>query len=247
MKSFPGRNHKYDLIIVGAGITGSELAMRCAKNDLDVLLITTSLDTVYNLLGDGTTLDAPENSLMSEIVEGIGEAGYVQNFECHRRAKMLIEEQDGIHALQSSVMSLLVEDGAIKGVSTWEGVDRFSERVVLCVGSFLEARLQIGISLSETAGRLSEMAYDDLFEDLQSQGFIFKSLRLDAISDGKSLPYSVDCKVFAADEWDSESYRLERIQGLYAAGICAEWYLPYEAAAASGLRLADKLIEELKS
>lgn len=246
MKSFPGRNHKYDLIVVGAGIAGSELAMRCAKNGLDLLLVTTSLDTVYNLLGDGTTLDAPKDSLMAEIVEGIGKDGYVQNFECHRRAKMLIEEQEGIHALQSSVMSLLVEDNVVKGVSTWEGVDRFSDRVVLCVGSFLEARLKIGISLSETAGRLSEMAYDDLFEDLLARGFNFKTLRLEAVSDGKSLPYTVDSKVFAADEWDSESYRLSRIQGLYGAGVCAEWYLPYEEAAASGLRLADKLIAELK-
>lgn len=245
MKSFPGRNHKYDLIIVGAGISGSELAMRCAKNGLDILLVTTSLDTVYNLLGDGTNLDAPENSLMSEIVEAIGTDGYVQNFECHRRAKMLIEEQDGIHALQSSVTSLLIEEGAIKGVQTWEGVDRFSERVVLCVGSFLKARLQIGISLSETAGRLSEMAYDDLFEDLQQHGFIFSDLRLEAHSDGKSLPYTVDCNVFSADEWDTDSFRLKRVDGLYAAGVCAEWYLPYEMAAASGLRLADKLTAEL--
>ncbi len=246
MKSFPGRNHKYDLIIVGAGISGSELAMRCAKHGLDILLVTTSLDTVYNLLGDGTHLDAPKGSLMADIVEAIGQDGYVANFECHRRAKMLIEEQEGIHALQSSVSSLLIEDNVVKGVSTWEGVDRFSDRVVLCVGSFLRARLQIGISLSETAGRLSEMAYDDLYEDLQQHGFIFSDLRLQAHSDGKSMPYTVDCNVFAADEWDAESFQLKRVSGLYAAGICAEWYLPYEMAAASGLRLADKLIAELK-
>jgi len=71
-------------------------------------------------------------------------------------------------------------------------------------------------------------------------------LRLEAHSDGKSLPYTVDCNVFAADEWDSETFKLNRVQGLYAVGICAEWYLPYEMAAASGLRLADKLIAELK-
>ena len=68
---------------------------------------------------------------------------------------------------------------------TWEGVDRLSKRTALCVGSFLEARLKVG-ELTESAGRLSEMAYDDLFQDLHSSGFAFEAVSLEAASQSGS-------------------------------------------------------------
>ena len=164
--SFPGPGHVYDLIVVGAGISGSEAAAASVRAGLDVLLVTTSLDTVYNLLGDGVTLEPPPNTLMAEVHREVAEAdGYVGNWAFHRGAKGTLETLSGLHLLQSSVSSLLVEGETVTGVSTWEGVDRLAKRVALCVGSFLEARLRVG-SLVEEAGRLSEMAYDDLYESL---------------------------------------------------------------------------------
>ncbi|MEM6428801.1 MAG: FAD-dependent oxidoreductase [Deinococcota bacterium] len=256
-----GLGHRYDVMIVGAGVAGCEAAWRCQAAGLDTLLITTSLDTVYNLLGDAVRLEPPEGSLMQRIVDDVHEDGLVGNWAFHRRAKTLIEQQTDIHLLQSSVMALLYEDNyqdtqaslpedlaaeqtsikpkQIKGVRTWEGVDRFATQVALCVGSFLGARLTIG-SLTEVAGRLSEMAYDDLFEDLKASGFNLEPTQLNADFQDGSLPYDVRCHMFSATEQDG--YKLEHARGLYAAGVCRRGYIPFEEAALEGQQLARELI-----
>lgn len=228
-----------ELIVVGAGISGSEAAYACAKAGLRVLLVTTSLDTVYNLTGEGASLEPPPESLMAELVPTPSE--FVPTFTLHRRAKAALEAEPNLHLLQSSVSGLLVESGRVCGVTTWEGVDRRAPRVVLCAGSFLRARLSVG-TLTETSGRLSEMAYDDLYDDLVRWGFSFEALRLEALESRGALPYSVSAQRFAPDEWNAEDFALERLAGLYAAGVCAAGYLPYEAAARQGLELAARLL-----
>ncbi|MCA9836628.1 MAG: FAD-dependent oxidoreductase [Trueperaceae bacterium] len=244
-QSFPGPGHVYDVIIVGAGITGTEAALSCAKAGLDVLLVTTSLDTIYNLLGDGVVLQPKAGTFMAEAFTRLAdEQGFVRNWSMHRAGKYEVEHTQGIHFLQSSVSSLLVENGCVKGVNTWEGVSRFAKATALCVGSFLKARLSIG-ELTETAGRLSEMSYDDLFLDLEKQGFVFKELTLEARFEDESLPYTVSCKVFAPDELEPQSFRLKRLEGLYGAGLCASGVLSYEEAALQGQELANSLLSHL--
>lgn len=228
-----------ELIVVGAGISGSEAAYSCAKAGMSVLLVTTSLDTVYNLTGEGATLEPPPGSLMAELVSAPSE--FVPTFALHRRAKAALEGEPNLHLLQSSVSGLLAEAGRVRGVTTWEGVDRLAPRVALCAGSFLRARLSVG-TLTETSGRLSEMAYDDLCDDLVRRGFSFGVVRLEAPQSRGALPYSVSAQRFAPDEWDAESFALARLAGLYAAGVCAAGYLPYEGAARQGLALAARLL-----
>ncbi len=243
-RSFPGPGHIYDLIVVGAGLSGAEAALACAQAGWDVLLVTTSLDTVCNLLGDGAVLEPPGGTLMARVHgELADERGFVSNGAYHRRAKALLEQHDGLHLLQSSVSALHVQQGRVAGVDTWEGVRRLAPRVALCVGSFLQARLTVG-TLSETAGRLSEMAYDDLYDDLVARGFAFEPLTLEAGAAMGSLAYTVTCQRFADGEWERESMRLTRLGGLYAAGLCAAGYLPFEAAAREGRRLAERLFAD---
>jgi tRNA U34 5-carboxymethylaminomethyl modifying enzyme MnmG/GidA len=232
-RSFPGRDHIYDLLIVGAGIAGCEAAYRCARAGLDVGLITTSLDTVYTVVGDSVSLTPPQETLMAEVLQG---SHVIGNWALHRAVKYALEHTPGIHLLQSTVSSLMVTGNRVTGVTTWEGVARQARLIALCVGSFLKARLTIG-ELTETAGRLSEMAYDDLYHDLCAKGFTFVPLRLVAPESSGSLGYTVDCRVFAPEEL--AGFQLRRLDNLFAAGVCAQGYIPYAAAAQAGVALAD--------
>jgi tRNA U34 5-carboxymethylaminomethyl modifying enzyme MnmG/GidA len=237
--SQPGRGHRYDVAIVGAGICGTEAALGCAKAGLDVLLVTTILDTCYNVVGEKVRLEPPPHTFMAKAFSTLADkAGLVSSWELHRAAKYEIEHTSGLHFLQSSVSSLLTDHRVMIGINTWEGVPRYAKRVALCVGSFLEARLTVG-SLTEHAGRLSEMAYDDLYLDLLARGFNFETLHLKAESVNDSLSYTVDCKVFK--EIDPTTFTANKLANFYAAGTCAFGYLTYEEAARQGQRLAEEL------
>ena len=164
--------------------------------------------------------------------------GIVGNWAFHRRAKTILETETNIHLLQSNVTALTCEEHEgqkqVVGVRTWEGVDRLAQRVALCVGSFLHARLTIG-TLTEVAGRLSEMAYDDLADNLLEHHLPLRDTRLEASFDDGSLPYHVDCRVLD----DGDGYRVSGLAGLYAAGVCKQGYLPFEEAALEGRHLAE--------
>ncbi len=225
----------YEVLIVGAGIAGTEAALACAKAGLNTLLVTTILDSSYALFSDIASLQAPEDTLMSQALNGRQK---IKTWDLHRAAKYALEHSQNLHCLQSNVSALIVENDGVVGVNTWEGVPRFAKKTVLCVGGFLEARLTLG-SLTEKAGRLSEMTYDDLYADLLSRGFQFESLEIEA----KDIvpTYKVSCKVFD-QEFDSHTFASRRLKNLYAAGLCAFGYIPYEEAALQGRRLVSSIV-----
>ncbi len=233
-----------DLIVVGGGIAGCEAAYAAVKAGLNSLLVTTSLDTLYVMAHDVRDLQPPQDSLMEACTGATGEAPVrVNAVQLRRQAKRLLEAEHGLHLLQSTASELLVDGSRVTGVATWEGVDRVGTGVALCLGSFLGARLTVGSSV-EHAGRLSEMAYDDLEKDLLARGFEFEAetLRLEGL--GGALPYEVDFQVFCADEWSPANYRLGRLAGLYAGGACVGRF-GYEAAASDGMALGRAAIHDL--
>lgn len=226
---------------MGAGFAGSEAAIAASSEGLDVLLVTTSLDTVYMLAHARYPLEPPSGTLMERLLQGTD--GATERWSLHRKAKYALEGQSGIHLLQSNVTSLVVDEGRVVGVRTWEGVERSARATALCVGSFLHARLEQG-RLQEAAGRLGEMAYDELYDDLVSHALTFDSLRLELEEHGEGLPYRVDCKMLAPAEL--RGFRVERLPALYAAGVCAGGMTGYERSAARGLELGLQVARELQ-
>ena len=245
-----------DVLIVGAGIAGCEAAWRCAASGLDVVVVTSSLDTVYNLASDAAGLVAPPGSLMELVTRDIvpGPRG-VRSWDLHRGVKYTLEATAGIHLVQSTVATLLLDAaGAVVGAATWEGVDRLAGMTALCVGSFLRARLRTG-SVTETQGRLSEMAYDDLYQYLLGKDFAFVPVRFAGQPHGGSLAYVVESVALASQERTASaaevpSAALWRVPGLFAAGVCVMPPVPgpsaaevgYEEAARQGMALADELV-----
>ena len=235
-RSFPGRDHRYDAVIVGAGAAGSEAAWRLAGAGADVLLVTTSLDTLYAPPAERVAFDPPEGSLGATFAGDLPRAadGTVGAWELHAAAKYALEARSGLHLLQSNADAVLVEEGRAVGIETWEGVSRRGAAVALCVGGFLRARLRIGDAVEE-AGRPGEMAYDDLADDLAGHGLALVPDR-DAGGGGITPAWSVRFERFA--EGAVEDTRVRGPEGLHAAGICVHGPVPYERTVREGARLA---------
>lgn len=239
----PGDEQAHDVIIVGGGVAGCEAARRTSRAGRDTLLVTTSLDTIHNLFGDRVRLGPPAGTLLADIgARAIGPDGLVRSQDLHRAAKAAVESWQGLRLVQSNVTALRTDAaGNVTGVSTWEGVERAGRVVALCVGSFLGARLRVG-SLTEAAGRLSEMAYDELRDDLHARGARLRTVARTVEADQGALAYEVRFEVFDPFAVDANSGAVVGYPGLFAAGACVDGATSYARAAADGARLGDALV-----
>lgn len=222
---------EYDLLVVGAGFAGAEAAYALAKRGVRVGLCTQSLDTVF-LPFTPVGPPFPPGSLLEEV----GFAG-AKGWELHARAKYRLEATPALHLFQSSVTALWLEGGRVGGVYTWEGPVRKAKAVALAVGSFLNPQLFIG-GVTEEAGRLSEAAYPDLYQDLLAHGFAFVQSQAQVTAQEGSLGYKVVFEHFAAQEWQMQNFRLSRLEGLYGLGLCVLGTGDYAQMTQEGLRFA---------
>lgn len=221
----------YDALIVGAGFAGSEGAYALAKKGQKVGLITTSLDSVY-LPFTAIAKPFPEGSLLGEV----GEEG-LKGWELHSRAKYKLENHPNIHLLQLSVTRLMLDQNKAVGLESWEGPRTTAKKVVLAVGSFLLPKLYIG-TVDEEAGRLSEVAYPDLYRHLLELGFAFSDQSASVPEQNGTPGYRVEYK--AIEGWDRATFRL-KLEGLYGVGLCVLGQGTYAQMALEGMRLAQVL------
>ncbi len=230
----------YEVLVVGAGFAGSEVAYRLARSGRRVLLLTQSLDSLF-LPVTPVAHPPAEGTLFGEVYdEGL------PPFLLHARAKWRLEaERPRLHLLQATATALWVEEGRVVGVRTWEGPSYRAGRVVLAVGTFLGARLSVG-QIEEPAGRLGEAAYDDLFEDLKAHGFAFAPAEQQAPPFRGAPGYRVRFYRFADGEWDPNTFRLPRLFGLYAVGACTSGGRSYREESLAGFRLGELLLGELE-
>ncbi len=228
----------YQVLIVGAGFAGSEAAFQLARAGVKVGLLTQSLDSVMMPFLPPTP-PFPQGSLLERAYDPEDP----RPFAFHARAKYLLEGERNLHLFQATATGLLLEGHRVVGVRTWEGPPALAHRVVLAVGSFLGARLLVG-EVEEEAGRLSEASYPDLLEDLKAWGFRFLE-REDQVPETPTTPgYRVRYLAFHPEEWEERSLRLNRLEGLYAVGLCVREG-NYALMSEEGKRLAEHLLHEL--
>lgn len=229
------------MAIVGAGLAGCELAWRLALSGRDVLLVSQSLDSVGNLYHATVDFEfAPSSLFEAARKRALPDR---TNWALHRQVKYTLEATPGIHLLQSCVSALEVgaAPSSAQGphrLRTWEGPSLNARAVVLAVGSFLGARLLIG-AVEEEAGRLSEVAYDFLHQDLARQGLQFEEREDDAPGEAGGLPYRVRYLTFAPQELSG--FRLARWPEVYALGRCLPGDLDYAGTLDQAARLAREL------
>ncbi|WP_034386641.1 FAD-dependent oxidoreductase [Deinococcus sp. YIM 77859] len=237
-RSQPQPGHLYDVAVIGAGLAGTELAWRLARAGRDVLLVSQALDHLGNLYQPTVAgAEFPPGSLFAQVAARI--APDTDGWTFHRYLKAEIEATAGIHLLQSTVTAL-DEGGTQVTLSTWEGPVLRARVAVLAVGAFLKGRLLLGETLEE-AGRLSEVAYDFLADDLASSGVWLIGAEQTAAGVEGAPPYDVRFLTPAPPELSG--FRLTRFERVYALGRCTPGEHTYTSVLEDAARLAEELVE----
>lgn len=235
-RSQPQPGHLYDVAVVGAGLAGTELAWRLARAGQDVLLVSQALDSLGNLYQPTLAgADFPAGSVFALIRDRL--APEVDGWTFHRQLKAEIEATGGIHLLQSTVTALDEETEHVT-LSTWEGPPLRARRVVLAVGAFLKGRLLIGDTMEE-AGRLSEVAYDFLADDLAAAGIWLVGAEQTAHGVDGAPDYDVRFLTPAPGELDG--FRLRRLERVWLLGRAAPGEPTYASVLTDAARLAGEL------
>ncbi|PNY81508.1 FAD-dependent oxidoreductase [Deinococcus koreensis] len=237
-RSRPQPGHLYDVAVVGAGLAGSELAWRLARAGQDVLLVSQALDHLGNLY-QPTTQGAgfPAGSVFARVQEAL--APDTDGWTFHRHLKAEIESTAGIHLLQSTVTALDETDTEVV-LSTWEGPTLQARVCVLAVGAFLKGRLLIGDTLEE-AGRLSEVAYDFLADDLARSGvWLIGAEQTAGAAEGAP---AYDVRFLTPAPGELSGFQVARLERVYMLGRCTPGEHTYASVLQDAARLAGELLE----
>ena len=238
-RSRPQPGHLYDVAVVGAGLAGTELAWRLARAGRDVLLVSQALDHLGNLYGPTIRgADFPPGSVFAQVAAQI--APDTDGWTFHRLLKAEIEATSGIHLLQSTVTALDETDHDVT-LSTWEGPKLRARLCVLAVGAFLKGRLLIGDTM-EDAGRLSEVAYDFLADDLTASGVWLVGAEQTAQGVDGAADYDVRFLTPAPTELDG--FRVKRLDRVRMVGRCTPGEHTYASVLQDAARLAAGVLGE---
>ncbi|MCL4477808.1 MAG: tRNA uridine-5-carboxymethylaminomethyl(34) synthesis enzyme MnmG [Deltaproteobacteria bacterium] len=208
----------YDVIVVGAGHAGIEASLAGAKMGCKVLLLTGNLDTVGYMSCNPAIGGLAKGHLVREIDAIGGEMAIASDYagihfrrlntnkgpavrgnrcQCDRvmyrtYMKTIIEQQEGIDLKQATVISLITEQGRIKGVETSIGLVFYGKTVILTTGTFLNGLIHIGLT-SFPAGRAGEPPSIGISDSLRQLGFEVGRLKTGTTPrlDAKNIDFSV--------------------------------------------------------
>lgn len=166
----------YQAVVVGSGHAGCEAAIALAKNNIKTILLTLNLDSIAFLACNPSIGGTAKGHLVCEIDALGGVMGLVADeatlqrrmlnsskgpavqsirtqtdkVKYHTLMKSLLENQLNLDIKQAEVKSLLVEDGAVQGVTTLEGETYLAKTVVVCAGVYLNSKIIMGEFSKET-------------------------------------------------------------------------------------------------
>jgi len=171
---------KLDVCVIGAGHAGCESALACARLGLETIIFTVSIDSIAMMPCNPNVGGSSKGHLVREIDALGGEMGknidktFIQSkmlnvskgpavhslraqadkAEYSRAMRKVLENQDHLTIKQTEICELLTEQTGEKkkivGVKTYTGTVYECKAVILCTGTYLNARCLCGEAISHT-------------------------------------------------------------------------------------------------
>ena len=166
----------YDVVVVGAGHAGCEAALACARLSLSTIIFTVSVDSIALMPCNPNIGGTSKGHLVREIDALGGEMGknidktFIQSKMLNKskgpavhslRAqadkqeyslsmRRILENTPNLTIKQAEIVEILTENNKITGVKTYSGAIYPCKAVVLCTGTYLNARCIYGEVVNET-------------------------------------------------------------------------------------------------
>ncbi len=217
----PEFREKVDVCVIGAGHAGCEAALACARLGLETVIFTVSVESIAMMPCNPHIGGSSKGHLVREIDALGGEMGKnidktflqskmlnvskgpaVHSLRCQadkqeysRSMRMILENQDHLTIKQGEVIKILTEEvnneQTVTGVQIYTGGIYECKAVILCTGTYLNARCLCGEAITYT-GPNGLMPSNHFSSSLEELGIVLRRFKTGtpARMDKRSIDFS---------------------------------------------------------